>query len=249
MRRGGRATDCFQQSVESKLVGSVQALSSCTQSLPSITRSLEAVATDMRGVTKQFESTSDSQSELMTANASWTKNTLETYTAELYKSINQLAEPLGAVGTILKGFTPVMERSTSALDEFTKLSEAYSHMVHDELTPAKRSMEDLASSARGLSQLIAALRELMGHLEISTSQSLEINKSLDFTLRARATPTVEVLQRATGTFEDASHRLADCAEGLQLSVQNLLSSMSRVSRPEKPNATLAPQSLEAGEAG
>ncbi len=137
----------------------------------------------------------------MTANASWTKNTLETYTAELYKSINQLAEPLGAVGTILKGFTPVMERSTSALDEFTKLSEAYSHMVHDELTPAKRSMEDLASSARGLSQLIAALRELMGHLEVSTSQSLEINKSLDFTLRARATPTVEVLQRATGTFE------------------------------------------------
>ncbi len=220
------AASRIASTVDEKFVESLRCLQSCSQTLPTFVRTLENIANDMRLTSKRFEETSQLQSELTAANTVWAKDMLTSHTRDLNASVNELAAPLSATGNALASLKPSLESSVSTLDSMAKLVQVFSNILEQDFRPAGVVINELSGCSEKLQRACVDLEGTISALSKAAALNSDVHSSLDLAIRGRAVPTVEVLQRATGSFEDAAHRLSECSEGLQMAIQPLLTSVS-----------------------
>jgi hypothetical protein len=138
------------------------------------------------------------------------QNTLAPHLKAISSGTQSMRLPLSEMSTFLTEVNPRLKDSSVLLSTISAFASDFKNNIIDPLAPSFQSMRDLENHANQLGESVKLLAESLKEFE-KASHAGAIFSDL---LQKRAVPTVEVLQRATGTFEDSANILAESTQEL-----------------------------------
>jgi hypothetical protein len=133
-------------------------------------------------------------------------STIEPHLNRISIGTESIAAPLRDTAIFLSSVNPGLRDSANILAQITEFATAFNVLVVDQLAPALQSTLVLKDNSAHLEQSLNRLSIILNEIEKACHAGLIFSDLL----QKRALPTVEVLQRATGSFEDSAHILAEC---------------------------------------
>jgi adenosyl cobinamide kinase/adenosyl cobinamide phosphate guanylyltransferase len=125
--------------------------------------------------------------------------------------------PLKETTEFLAMTSPALKNSAEILTTVSKAASDFSNVITNEIMPSYKSLREFNGYAGQMEQSVTRLTSVLDRFV----DSAKVSESMAELLQRRALPTVEVLQRATGSFEDSANTLAECTHELG-EVLNLL---------------------------
>jgi len=134
---------------------------------------------------------------------------------------DEIKEPLQATAAFLSATAPSIQSSADFLSIIGKASKDFSETVSQTIIPSYKNLKLFESSAQEMQVAIRRLGKSLDEVSTASKAGQEFSE----VIRMRALPTVEVLQRATGSFEDSVTLMAECTRELTA----VLATLARVS--------------------
>jgi hypothetical protein len=232
-------------SVDKDFLRSIDSLKNSSLAMDSAARDGSKAFELMRELTAKLDSTVNDQratflqlEQLVQSNSKWTKDTTADITTELSRSIGAISAPLKSTAEGLSTMAPHLSNSGEILAVITKATGSFSRVIEQDFVPANKVISELSRASIGLSASVENLNRLLEGLDRIKTDHTATQKALEAVIMTRALPTVEVLQRATGAFEDSAHRIAECSHELSHAITELLRATS--SRPSSHNHVVSP---------
>lgn len=132
----------------------------------------------------------------------------------LHDSVTAIAEPMQLTASRLSNIGEASANSAAATTELGRVALMLKQFVETTAQPAKSTFEDLQRMSSELRQAYAGIGSVLESLKNSGADQMESQQVFLHLIKRRALPAVEVLQRATGTFEDSAQSIADSSEQL-----------------------------------
>lgn len=134
---------------------------------------------------------------------------------------DEIKGPLRETAEYLAAAAPGLRDSSDILSIVAKAAQDFSETVSKTIIPSYQNLKLFDSLAKDMQLSVGRLAESLNDVSIAS----KAGQDLSDVIRRRALPTVEVLQRATGSFEDSVNLLAECTREL-CSVLDLLTRYS-----------------------
>lgn len=144
-------------------------------------------------------------------------HTFKTHLAAIQSGTEEIKAPLKETASFLSAATPGLKDSSEILILMAKAAKDFSETINKTILPGYSSLKLFETHAKAME--IAVVR-LSSSLDSITSAS-QAGQQFSELIKRRALPTVEVLQRATGSFEDSVNLLSECTRELSNAVDEL----------------------------
>ena len=132
-----------------------------------------------------------------------------------------MVEPIRETASGLRAIVPGLNQTKQILELVTGSTAKFSQVVDTQFVPAREAMGKFEACATKLVATVDRLAKCLAGLEDAGRQHAELSSSLEKVVRQRALPTAELLQRATGTFDDSAHQIAECCHELSETIHKL----------------------------
>ena len=167
--------------------------------------------------TKQVEKIETTQKKWFeNLNVAWDENfklhgtRIENYLADIRIGTESIATPLRETATNLTSAVPGLKNTGHILDLITRASVDFSDVISNQLTPAHQHIEKFERLADKMTDTVNRLAKSLIGIEKIGSSGIALTELI----QNRAMPTAEVLQRATGSFEDSANEISECTREL-----------------------------------
>lgn len=207
-------TSAGQQQILSDLIQSTQAASQHQQTnLSTHLENMEAFQTDV------FKRLSASIEGTVTE---YNDHICETF-EQIKEGTESISAPLVKVGEALSAAAPTLANTGHLLELITESSGRFSDVIDKEYVPAFEQVHKFEVLAEKITFAIERLTICVKSVEDLDKSHLDLTRLI----KNRALPTAEVLQRATGIFEDSASEMAESSRELVLAVRHLRKELSR----------------------
>ncbi|MBM3965391.1 MAG: hypothetical protein FJ308_10075 [Planctomycetes bacterium] len=137
----------------------------------------------------------------------------------------EIKGPLKETAAYLAAAAPGLQSSSDIISMITSAARDFSETVSNTILPSYQNLKLFDSLAQDMQLSVGRLADSLNEVSIASKAGQELSD----VIKKRALPTVEVLQRATGSFEDSVNLLAECTRELS----SVLDQLSRFSTMEK----------------
>jgi methyl-accepting chemotaxis protein len=121
-----------------------------------------------------------------------------------------IASPLECIKDQLNALIPVINETEQIIDRFQQLSEKIGSAVEQTLNPTMSQLESFRAFSDKMSDVMLKVSDQLKALEAAK----DANDAFADLIKKRALPTADSLLRATGSFEDATHEIAESSREL-----------------------------------
>lgn len=149
--------------------------------------------------------------------------TVTNHLTEIQAGTEEIKGPLKETAAYLAAAAPGLQSSSDILSVITTAAQDFSETVSETILPSYHNLKLFASLAQEMQVSVGRLTESLNEVSIASKAGRDLSEVIN----RRALPTIEVLQRATGSFEDSVNLLAECTRELS-SVLDLLSRYSTI---------------------
>jgi len=160
--------------------------------------------------------------------------TVTTHLSAIQTGTDEIKKPLKETAAYLAAAAPGLQSSSDILSVIGKAAKDFGETVSQTILPSYQNLKLFASLAQEMQSSVARLADSLNEVAIAS----KANHELSDVLKKRALPTVEVLQRATGSFEDSVNLLSECTRELssvldQLARVNTIEGSVQAAEPEQ----------------
>ena len=134
---------------------------------------------------------------------------------------DEIKGPLKETAAYLAASAPGLQSSSDILSIITKAAQDLGETVSNTVLPSYQNLILFESLAQEMQSSVVRLAESLNDVSVASKAGQDLSE----VIRRRALPTVEVLQRATGSFEDSVNLLSECTRELS----SVLDKLSRSS--------------------
>jgi methyl-accepting chemotaxis protein len=159
--------------------------------------------------------------------------TVTNHLSAIQAGTEEIKEPLKETAAYLAAAAPSLQSSSDILSVIGKAAQDFSETVSQTILPSYQNLKLFEALAQEMQVSVGRLSESLNDVSIASKAGQELSE----VIKRRALPTVEVLQRATGSFEDSVNLLAECTRELS-SVLDLLVRVNNIEnavRVVRPN--------------
>jgi hypothetical protein len=220
------ASDEFVAAVH-RLQQSVDTLGSTADSSKKSALDLESTANSLASFADTYIKEYAGLSRRMQELVEQTSDSIRRLTQALNHSANSISEPILLTASRLSQVGDASERSAQAANELTRVSLLLKQFIETTSQPAKDTFEQLKRMSTEIGEAYAGVGALLEKLDAAGSEQVEAQQIFLHLIKRRALPAVEVLQRATGTFEDSAISISESSEQLA----EILERLSRIGMP------------------
>lgn len=239
------ASDEFVSAVE-RLQLSVGTLSSTADISNKSALELEKVTTSLSDFAGRYIKDYAGLSRRMQELVEQSSETINRFVQGLNQSATSISEPMLLTVSKLTQMGDVSEKSSKATQELIRVAMLLKTFVETTAQPAKDTFEQLQRMSTEISHSYAGLATILEKLSASGADQMESQQIFLQLIKRRALPAVEVLQRATGTFEDSAQSIAESSEQLA----EILKRLAHVGQQNMSSLGIPDERLdEAGSAG
>jgi methyl-accepting chemotaxis protein len=150
--------------------------------------------------------------------------TVTTHLSAIQTGTDEIRGPLKETAVYLAAAAPGLQSSSDILSVIGKAAKNFGETVSHTILPSYQNLKLFASLAQEMQVSVGRLAESMNVVAIASKAGQELSD----VIKKRALPTVEVLQRATSSFEDSVNLLSECTRELS----NVLDHLDRVNTIE-----------------
>jgi hypothetical protein len=149
--------------------------------------------------------------------------TLTNHLAVIQVGTEEIRGPLKETAAYLAAAAPGLQKSCDILTVIEKAAQDFGETVSETILPSYQNLKLFESLAQEMKVSVERLAESLNEVSIASRAGQELSD----VIKRRALPTIEVLQRATGSFEDSVNLLAECTQELSSTLE-LLSRFNKV---------------------
>ncbi len=222
------AAETLANATNEDLLNSLQSLKTGAGQLSESASQMEIAISILNATTGRFEATAIGQQKLLNILSTTVKSTLDDQSENFRRHIEKIrmgtdaiVEPIRDIASGLRAIVPGFNQTKQILELITGSSAKFSQVVDTQFVPARESMEKFEACATKLVASVDRLTKCLAGLEDAGRQHAELSSLLEKVVRQRALPTAELLQRATGTFDDSAHQIAECCHELSETIHKL----------------------------
>ncbi len=146
--------------------------------------------------------------------------TVTTHLSAIQTGTDEIKKPLKETAAYLAAAAPGLQSTSDILSVIGKAAKDFGETVSQTILPSYQNLKLFASLAQEMQSSVVLLADSLNEVAIASKAGHELSD----VLKKRALPTVEVLQRATGSFEDSVNLLSECTRELS----NVLDHLARV---------------------
>lgn len=209
----------------SRLTGGSDAISEAAQKLEPLMIRLGELLEQLSLYQEEQARSTQTFVALAEDTADWTQDSVKKFATQVQVNADALFKPISAAATALADLPSLLTNTARIAEALGRTASGVDSFVETKLEPANQSITNMAGFAEKLQQCAVELNSRLVALSSFSEQCERSNAILFKLIDTRALPTAEVLQRATGVFEDSSHRIADCCEELEAAVQVISKSL------------------------
>lgn len=159
--------------------------------------------------------------------------TVTTHLSAIQTGTDEIKGPLKETAAYLAAAAPGLQSSSDILAVIGKSAKDFGETVSQTILPSYQNLKLFASLAQEMQVSVGRLADSLNDVAIASKAGQELSD----VIKRRALPTVEVLQRATGSFEDSANLLAECTQELS----NVLEHLARSNNTIEGSASAANQ--------
>lgn len=137
-------------------------------------------------------------------------HTVSNHLSAIQTGTEEIKVPLKATAAYLAAAAPGLQSSSDILSVVGKAAKDFSETVSQTILPSYKNLKLFESLAQDMQVSVGRLSDALNEVSIASKAGQELSD----VIKRRALPTVEVLQRATGSFEDSVNLLAECTREL-----------------------------------
>jgi hypothetical protein len=146
---------------------------------------------------------------------------------------DEIKGPLQETAAYLSAAAPSLKSSSDFLLHIGRAAKDFSETVSQSIVPSYQNLKIFESIAKEMQVSVKRLAESLDDVAVAS----QANYRLSDVINRRALPTVEVLQRATASFEDSVNLLSECTRELStvldvLAKANAIQSTSQAVDPD-----------------
>lgn len=197
-----------QQSLQAALVASTKEQADLN------TKSLSNQALEFRDSHKRLVGQSMEKMDVLLNQLS---QTVTTHLIAIRTGTDEIKGPLKETAAYLAAAAPGLQSSSDILSVIGKAAKDFGETVSQTILPSYQNLKLFESLAQEMQVSVGRLADSLNEVAIASKAGQELSD----VIKKRALPTVEVLQRATGSFEDSVNLLAECTQELSSVLDHL----------------------------